>query len=121
MEVTTKWTCDRCHRSIEKVEDGWVEWLSIGDYPNIRSERLRLVHHKSASPLKESASGCQYDPSTKLARTGHDVEDLPLTSFLGPAGLLVMLELLEEGNLPQAEVVEMIKRLHVAGYEQARR
>lgn len=48
------------------------------------------------------------------------VEDLPLNSFAGPDGLMMLLRLLEEGRLPKGEVIEMIKRLHIPGYERAR-
>src|SRR5829696_1300665 len=120
MKETKKWTCDRCFRTIESVKDGWVEWLSIGASPNYRSENLRLVHHIGASPLKESDSGCQYNGRDQFACTGHTVEDLPLASFVGPDGLMMFLRLLEEGRLPQAEVIEMIKRVHIPDYEAAR-
>ncbi len=48
------------------------------------------------------------------------LHDLSLTDFLGPDGLMLLLELIEEKALPTAEVLEMIKRLHVPGYELAR-
>lgn len=120
MKVTRKWTCDRYFRPIESVKDGWVEWLSIGAYPNIRSENLRLVHHKSASPLTEREPGCYFNQKPIFDRTGYMVEDLPLRNFVGSDGLMMLLHLLEEGQLPEEEVLEMIKRLHIPGYEQAR-
>ena len=60
MEETIGWACDKCHRPIESVKEGWVEWLSIGASPNYRSENLRLVHHtaviKTVEPLYGSRS-----------------------------------------------------------------
>ncbi len=120
MEVTTKWTCDRCFRSIERVEDGWVQWLSTGGYPNVRAERLQLVHHKSASPLTNSDDGCYFNQQSMREGFGYLVEDLPLASFVGQAGLMRLFDLLEEGELPQKEVLELAKRLHVPGYEKLR-
>ncbi len=48
------------------------------------------------------------------------LHDLPLTDFIGSDGLMFLLELIEEKALPTDEVVEMIKRLHIPGYELAR-
>jgi len=104
---------------IESVEDGWVEWLQIGDGQNYRAEKLHLVHDKSASPLKGSDWGCQYPRSTEFDDTGYTVANLPLDYFVGADGLMQLLRLWEEG-LPQTEVKEMIKRLHIPGYERAR-
>lgn len=120
MEVTEVWTCDSCHKPIQSVKDGWVQWLSIGDYPNVRAERLQLVHHKSASPLTESDSGCYFNQQAIFRSTGYITQDLHLRNFVGPDGLMMLLRLLEEGELPKEEVLEMIKRLHIPGYEGAR-
>ncbi len=120
MEVTEVWTCDRCHKPIQSVEDGWVQWLSIGEYPNVRAERLQLVHHKSASPLTNSDVGCYFHRQSMLDRFGYLVEDLPLSWFVEQAGLLRLFNLLEEGELLQKEVLELTKRLHIQGYETKR-
>jgi hypothetical protein len=48
------------------------------------------------------------------------LQDAALEDFLGDDGLTDLLELLSRGALPQAQVVEMIKRLHTPGYERAR-
>lgn len=40
--------------------------------------------------------------------------------FLGADGLMQLLALIAEQRLPQDQVLEMIKRLHVPGYEHAR-
>ena len=114
------WTCDQCGEIIEKARDGWVEWFR-GISPRKIGEGLRLVHHLSASPRKAYGTGCQYD--------GHDraywnqnlaLNDLPLANMVGPNGLMRLLALLAQDCLPKAEVLEMIKRLHVPGYESAR-
>jgi NCAIR mutase (PurE)-related protein len=48
------------------------------------------------------------------------LQDAALEDFLGADGLTDLLELLSRGELPQEQVVEMIKRLHTPGYERAR-
>lgn len=120
MEVKKEWFCDRCFRPIRRVEDGWVQWWSTGNPPNGRGERLQLVHHKSASPLKNSDCGCCFHPNSPLSRSGYTVEDLPLRYFVGHEGLMRLFNLLEEEGLPQDEVLEMCKRLHIPGYERVR-
>ncbi len=120
MKVAEMWWCDRCFRPVHRVEDGWVQWLSIGRYPNIKAKDLQLVHVKGASPLTESDTGCYFDQRAIFQRTGYITEDLPLRNFVGPDGLMMLLRLLEEGELPKEEVLEMIKRLHIPGYERAR-
>jgi hypothetical protein len=78
------------------------------------------VHNNYASPLKESGLSCQYDNRAVFATTGCIVANLDLEYFVGADGLMQLLRLLEEGDIPQTEVLEMIKRLHIPGYERAR-
>ena len=113
------WVCDTCGEIIEKVGDGWVEWLSPakGEEKG-RGKGLRLVHHKPASPRNPSGS-CQYDMHTEFKKD-FLLKDMPLSHFLGANGLMVLLSLLPEGELPKEDVLEMIKRLHIPGYEHAR-
>lgn len=113
--ATGPWTCDVCNGVIERVEDGWVEWITIGD--TNRARDLRLVHHMPASPRKR---GCQFNEDDEYSRDNGIVSDLPLSSFVGADGLTQLLMLIDEGELPSASVIEMIKRLHTPQYEQAR-
>ena len=48
------------------------------------------------------------------------VLDLPLDSFLGSDGLMSLLALVAEHRVKSTEVLEMIKRLHIPGYEHTR-
>lgn len=48
------------------------------------------------------------------------VNDLPLTHFLGPDGLMQLLAYIAEEHVERAEVLELIKRLFIPGYEHAR-
>ncbi len=104
------WNCDVCGQTIEKVEDGWVEWL---DSSSGKGKGLRLVHAYNKSP-RNGSKKCQY---------GSDqiVSDLPLKSFSGPDGLVQLLVMISENELPKSEVLDMIQRIHVPGYEAARK
>jgi hypothetical protein len=55
-----------------------------------------------------------------LKGLGFTLHDSHLNSFLGTDGLMLLLSMLAEGDLPKEEVLEMIKRLHIPGYEHAR-
>lgn len=114
------WTCDECGEPIASPEDGWVEWLVYGEYPG-KGLGLRLVHRWPASPRHENG-GCGYilKFSEKTGhirpRVGH-VYDMHMDYFMGPMGLLRLLEILERGHATQAEALEMVRRLHVPGFE----
>lgn len=117
MKSKPPWYCDACGEKIENVEDGWVEWLitldpEITDEPERfrrrRGEGLRLVHHRTTNPR------CAYQERGGL-------QDMPLGHFLGANGLMALLSFLDEKLIPQEEILELIKRLHIPGYEQARR
>lgn len=116
------WFCDVCGDEIRSTDDGWVEWISLSDGEGRRRGRdLRLVHHRPASPLRGTlAARCQFHERNEHARDGGIVNDLPLKSFLGPDGLMRLLAMIAEERAPRDEVLEMIKRLHIPGYEQAR-
>src|SRR5690606_32912614 len=67
MSATPPWTCDTCGRLIERVEDGWVEWLTRETEVGPREYyALRLVHTRPSSPLVDPEHprrglGCQHD------------------------------------------------------------
>jgi hypothetical protein len=112
---TTSWICDSCGEIIDRIEDGWVEWIHYVDRRKI-GRGLRLVHHQPASPRKD---GCQYDTAHLHDKEG--LSDDGLESFVGPDGLMRLLSKLAEGSLPQESVIDMIQRIHIPGYEAARR
>jgi hypothetical protein len=116
------WTCDECGEVIEKARHGWVEWFREMGSGKKTGEGLRLVHHLPASPRKKTNNtGCQYDEHAPEYRQRNlALCDLPLASMVGPNGLMRLLALLAQDCLPKAEVLELIKRLHVPGYESAR-
>lgn len=107
-----QWKCDACGQIIESREAGWVEWLG-GSTPGTKAHGFRIVHNSSR---------CQY-PST--AR----VHDVHLTHLLGPDGLDRLLQLLtpgwhtgsrEEGVTRLDEWEELVRRLQIPNYEEAR-
>ena len=114
------WICDTCGEVIERAEYGWVQWLSgrVGDKRVARD--LQLVHQMPASPRKGMESGCQFDQRAEFSRDRFTISDSHLMHFLGDDGLMTLLAMLMEERLPRAQVVEMIERLHIPGYEHAR-
>jgi hypothetical protein len=118
---TTSWICDVCGQPIRSAEHGWVEWveLPVPDGEPLRIRGIRLVHCHSQSPL--GPGRCQYDGRTESVRDGGAIADDALTEFLGPDGLMQLLELLVEHGDVDAGLLELIKRLHIPGYEHARR
>lgn len=117
---TTSWTCDTCGQSIKSPEDGWVEWINFAAKHQRQSRDLRLVHHRPVSPLKDREHGCQFDGAAEFEKDHGLVADRSLEAFLGANGLMNLLELIATRRLPTDEVLEMIKRLHIPGYERAR-
>ena len=105
------WRCGGCARLITSVSDGWVEWLASEDGAGATIlSGLRLVHRES----------CRYDARAVFGVRRSVVEGLCLERFTGPDGLMLLLSLLAEGELPMVEVIELAKRIHVPRYELAR-
>lgn len=108
------WICDTCGEIIESPKDGYVQWVVFRDEDGQRRARdLNIVHHKTTSPLGSDAA-CYLDA------TGGSLMDNDLESFLSQNGLMQLLSMLDEGLLPKEQVIEVIKRLHIKGYEHAR-
>ncbi len=120
--ITDKWVCDTCGQTIKEAHDGWVEWIIARDEEgNSRGRDMRIVHHYPASPLKDKGiPGCQFDQDFEYSKDGGIVLDLPLEDLLRPDGLMKLLAMISIGEVPAGEVIEVIKRLHIPGYEQAR-
>ncbi len=61
--------------------------------------------------------GCQFndDDPTYMSM------DSSLSEFLGPDGLMHLLDFVAKNSVETSEVLEMIKRLNVPGYEQGRK
>lgn len=121
MSSMAPWTCDTCNKPITTVEDGWVEWLKRPNgEDHWTSHSLRLVHRFTASPLQPSGN-CQHDEDMWFKRDQSIVGDSDLERFLGPDGLMRLLEFAAERDFELDDLIEFIKRLHIPGYEQARK
>jgi hypothetical protein len=118
------WICDECCQIIEKAADGWVEWLETpvpGTEHEYKGSGLRLVHHVPVSPRrKDREMGCQYNGNAEFRKNGAQVSDLSLTDFVGADGLMNLLEMIQAEKVPKKHALEMIKRLHIPGYEHTR-
>lgn len=110
------WYCDACHGVITCARHGMLEWVRT--YDTEQASGLRLVHHDAMSGQRHPT--CQHD-GERLHQSGLCLSDYHLHRWLGPDGLIDLSELLIHYWFKQsAEVLVMIWRLHVPGYEQAR-
>lgn len=106
---TDRWTCDKCKKEISDASAGWVQWLSP---PDAQARNLSLVHRRTE---------CQFDQASEYRRDEAIVGDTELSRFLGTTGLMDMLSEIRFGRWELASGLEMVKRLHVPGYERAHR
>lgn len=109
-----QWYCDKCGEIIDKEEDGWLEWYHEYDDDMVyRSDQgFRIVHHDKR---------CMYN-SRAMHNANKGVSDMHLEDFTGPNGLANLLSSIElEKCKDNKELIEIIKRLHLPYYEEARR
>lgn len=114
--ATTSWFCDTCCDLIESAEDGWVEWVDCprnDDGTRSMGHSIRIVHHITQSPQVRS---CQFKPVHGSEVIGDD----QLNMFQGADGLMRLLEMIATSRQPVPAVLEIIKRIHIPGYEHAR-
>jgi hypothetical protein len=94
--------CDKCGQLIEKVDDGWLEWYDNFKEP---AHGFRVVH---------AGGRCLYPDHA-------DISDNHLVYFTGADGLASLLSMFKgKGVADQNELAEIIRRLHVPHYEEAR-
>ena len=96
---------------------GRVEWVAAEDSKGKPTSCLRLVHSRNVSPRWWEPFGCQYNPRDEFRKNGGIVQGLPLDRFAGPDGLMLLLSLIAERELPVDELVELAKRVQIPGYE----
>ena len=112
--VTKTWICDSCGKEISRVKNGWVEWLA-SEQKGGGARGIRLVHNAQAATGK-LGKGCHYGNKKGMRVLGSSMD-----YFLGANGLMKLLSLVAEGEIEKADVLEMIKRLHIPGYEYSRK
>ncbi len=116
--IRSGWRCDSCGELVSDLQAGWVEWVAAQDRkgkPKVSG--LRLVHRRSASPRYREPHGCQYNPRDEFRKNRGIVEGLPLDRFVGPDGLMSLLSMIAERELPPQELIELAKRVQIPGYE----
>ena len=115
------WRCASCGELITRIEDGWVEWLAAeDDYGTTTVSGLRLVHRLVFNSRDSERNRCRYDDRREFQQDHSLVEGLPLDRFVGADGLMLLLSFLAEGDMPTEELLELVKRVHIPGYEQTR-
>ncbi len=123
MNITTRWQCDSCGEPILDPRDGWLEWQAA-EHEGVKGPRakgLRIVHAFASSPQRYRESRCSYERAYHTSNhSEYVVRYFALAEMTGPDGLQFFLRLIGEGNLPKDALLEMIRRVHVPGYEHAR-
>lgn len=112
------WRCKTCGGLIDRIEDGWVEWLaSEEDNGRAVNRGFQVVHCRATG---SPSGGCRYDADVEFRRDKSLVEGLSLERFMGPDGLMLLMSLIASGEAAAADVIELAKRVQIPGYEQAR-
>ena len=106
-----QWYCDSCGEVISKPEDGWLEWYTdVKEFNN--GKGYRIVHHEDH---------CMYDQHV-MYKQKKSVSDMHLDYYMGPDGLVNLLSYIDFDRVEKnSELVDIIRRLHVPYYEEARK
>jgi hypothetical protein len=96
-----------------------VEWLASDKRGKTRLKGVRLVHTRAASPKIRQKCYCRYDAAREFHDRRRLVEGLSLARFVGPDGLMLLLSFVASEEAPRNEVLELIKRVQIPGYELA--
>lgn len=107
-----QWVCDKCGELIESIDRGWLEWYHEAEtYENNSDTGFRIVHDNER---------CMYNQSAMFSQ-GKSVSDMHLEDFTGDRGLVNLLSFIETKRIKDnEEFSEIIKRIHVSYYEEAR-
>jgi len=106
--IRSGWRCDSCGELVSDLQAGWVEWLAAEDTkgkPKVSG--LRLVHRRNTRARWREPYGCQYNPRDELRKNRGIAEGLALDRFAGPDGLMVLLSMIAERELPVQELIEL--------------
>ena len=116
--IRSGWRCDSCGQLVPDLQAGWVEWLAAEDTrgkPKVSG--LRLVHRRNPSARSPEPCLCRYNPRDEFRKNRGIVEGLALDRFAGPDGLMLLLSMIAERELPPQELIELAKRVQIPGYE----
>jgi len=116
--IRSGWRCDSCGEVMPDLLAGWVEWLAAEDTrgkPKVSG--LRLVHRGNVGRRSPESYGCRYNPRDEFRKNRGIVEGLALDRFAGPDGLMLLLSMIAERELPLQELIELAKRVQIPGYE----
>lgn len=116
--IRSGWRCDSCGELVSDLQAGWVEWLAAEDAkgkPKVGG--LRLVHRRNTRSRWGQPHCCQYNPRDEFRKNRGIVEGLALDRFAGPDGLMLLLSMIAERELPARELIELAKRVQIPGYE----
>ncbi|MEC0886824.1 hypothetical protein [Bacillus atrophaeus] len=104
-----QWYCDFCGEIIESDKDGMLEWDSFleKDDTQFNAKNFRIVHNRS---IKK----CHPRNNDANLSDGH------LHWYTGPGGLSELLAIKHRYHLDLVKFDEIIRRLHVDYYEEAR-
>lgn len=106
----TKFFCDKCGKEIDK-KNAEMEWLNID--PNITGgfKGLRIIHR---------SKDCRYSNQECIDKNAIS-SSLPLEIITEADGLMRLLRFISDDSFQDKEnVLEIIKRLFIPGYEKAR-
>ncbi len=118
--IRSGWRCDSCGQLVPDLQAGWVEWLAAEDSrgkPKVSN--LRLVHRSNTSARSPEPYGCRYNPRDEFRKNRGIVEGLALDRLAGPDGLMLLLSMVAERELPLQDLMELAKRMQIPGYEAA--
>jgi hypothetical protein len=126
LEPLRQWYCDGCGGIIASVDQGWLEYQIRTEEDGSRLRHsFRIVHHLAHSPRGPNGSGCFGYSS------GESRGSLHLREVIGPAGLIHMIGLIDDGPVHDPdysgpsvvdlrEWAELMRRLYLPNYEAAR-
>jgi hypothetical protein len=110
------WYCDTCGETISNPGEAFLQWV-VAEDDSIHD--VRIVHELSSTP-RERPLGCFIDDQ-QVRREGRGrVQDYGLEAYLGSDGLMYLLSMSEIG-FPPKQIYELVRRLHVPGYETVRK
>lgn len=105
--LVTEWLCDKCGEIITKPEDGFLEWFRPLESDTLKDEQGYTIRHFD----------CKQDED-RMFKQGKLLSYEHLHHVNANRDLEYLLQRLEDGLCKdKSELIEIIKRLHVAGYE----